>query len=233
MTSSPADGRATVSLLTRFGEELFPVYSRGERLADATVHVIGVVLSLIAFGALLAVAALKGDPWVIGSVAVYGTGLLLVFSVSAAYHMSPPSPTKAVLRRLDKAAIFLKIAGTYTPFAVVSIGGAWGAGLMAAVWTVAAIGAPLKLLDPNRFGRHAVWLYLAQGWMVVVAAEPALAAIPGAVIALIAIGGILYTIGVVFYVSENMPYQNAIWHVFVLIASGFMYAAVFSGVALA
>lgn len=214
------------------GDEVFPHYTAGEKIADGVVHVLGVVASLVAAVILIVVAAGTSDPWVVVSVAIYGLGTVAVFVISAAYHLSRPSMIKAVLRRLDHAAIFVKIAGTYTPFALVSLGGVWGGLLLAVVWTVAAVGVPLKLFAPARIARIAVWLYLAQGWLVLFALWPLSDALDGQSLTLIAIGGGLYTLGVIFYVSENLPYQNAIWHGLVLTASACMYAAVLGGVAL-
>ncbi len=214
------------------GEEIFPDYTPGERIADGVVHVCGVALSLVAAIILIVVAAGTGDPWVIASVAIYCLGTVAVFVISAAYHLSRPSDLKAVLRRLDHAAIFVKIAGTYTPFALVSLGGVWGALLLASVWSIAAVGVPLKLFAPDRIARIALWLYLVQGWLVIGAIWPLSEALSGPALSLMAIGGALYTAGVIFYITENLKFQNAIWHSFVLAASGFMYAAVLSGVAL-
>jgi hemolysin III len=213
------------------GTEQFPQYSPGERIADGVVHVCGVAASIVASVILIVVAAGTGDPWVIASVSIYSLGTVAVFVISAAYHLSRPSDLKAILRRLDHAAIFVKIAGTYTPFALVSLGGVWGALLLASVWTIAAVGVPLKLFAPGRIARFALWLYLVQGWLVLGAAWPLSEALQGPELTLMAIGGALYTAGVMFYISENMKFQNAIWHGFVLAASGFMYAAILTSIA--
>lgn len=215
------------------GPDLYPNYTRAEKNADAAIHVMGVAASLTAMGALWAVVALHNVGWVFFSALVYGFGVIAVFTISALYHMSPAGVWKQRLRRLDHAAIFLKIAGTYTPFAMISVGGMSGAALLAVVWGVAAIGVPLKLFAPASSSRWALWLYLAQGWAMVIAAGPVWSALSGGTLSLLMIGGLLYTIGVVFFVSERLPFHNAIWHAFVLIASCFMYAAVFREVAFA
>lgn len=209
------------------------LYSRSERLADGVIHVLGVVLSLIAITVLITISAFLQDGWTVASIAVYGAGVFAVFLASAAYHLIDLPDWRWLLRRFDHAAIFFKIAGTYTPFAAISLGGARGALLLIAVWGIAAIGAPLKLFAPGRFERVAVWLYLLQGWLVVVMLGPLAAAISlGALICLVC-GGLIYTVGVVFFLWEKLPYHNAIWHGCVLAASACMYAAVLSGVALA
>lgn len=209
-------------------EGLYPSYTPAERAVDAAIHVLGVAASLTAMGALWAVVAMQHAGWPLLSVIIYGLGVIAVFTISAAYHLSPVGPWKARLRRLDHAAIFLKIAGTYTPFAMISVGGWSGAALLAIVWGVAAVGVPLKLFAAESSSRWALWLYLAQGWAMVLAAEPVWSALGGGTLSLLMIGGLLYTIGVVFFISERLPFHNAIWHAFVFAASCFMYAAVFA-----
>lgn len=211
--------------------QAYPSYSPAERVADAVIHGLSVVGSLAAFVTLMIIAAPMQDAGTMACLIIYGLGVTTVFGVSAAYHLIPLPSWKSVLRRLDHAAIFVKIAGTYTPFALVGIGGVWGLGLMGAVWTIAALGVPLKLWAPDKLGRWAVWLYLLQGWLVIFALGPAANALPSETLTLIVIGGALYTIGVGFFLSEKLPFHNAIWHGFVLAASGFMYAAVLTGVA--
>lgn len=201
-------------------------YSRREIAADAVIHVLSVGSSLMAVGALWAVVALLQDSVTMFSVVVYGLGVITVFVISAAYNLSGDTPARPILRRLDHAAIFLKIAGTYTPFAVVSIGGDSGAVLLAIVWGVAIVGAPIKLFAPAWLERSAVWLYLAQGWVLVVAAPSVFDALSGPALALIVSGGLLYTVGVYFYLAERMRFHMAIWHGFVLAASCCMYFAV-------
>lgn len=203
-----------------------PVYTRGERLADGIIHALGVPASLAALIVLVTIAVESGHSTVSFSLIVYGAGLVATFGCSAAYNMVAWPPWKTALQRLDHCAIFLMIAGTYTPFAVLELGGAWGYSLLAAVWGIAAAGICLRLFAPQRLRRISIGLYLAQGWVVVVAADPLLQAMSGRVLALLAAGGVLYTVGVVFHVWERLPYQNAIWHVFVLAAAGCHYAAI-------
>lgn len=208
-------------------------YSRGERLADGVVHVMGIGASLIAMSVLLTLAVQSKDGATVASLAIYALGAVTVFIASAAYNMDWLPERREVLRRLDHAAIFVKIAATYTPFAAISIGGAWGVGLLGVVWSIAAIGVPFKLFAADTWDRAAVALYLAQGWIVVIAVEPLLARVSWFAVAMLALGGVLYTVGVVFHLSKRLPFHNAIWHAFVLAASGCMYAAVMGGVALA
>ena len=209
------------------------LYSPAERLADGVIHVAGVFLSLVAITVMITIAAFLQDGVTIASIAIYGFGVFCVFLASAAYHLIDLPDWRWLLRRFDHAAIFLKIAGTYTPFAAISLGEVEGALLLAAVWGIAAVGAPLKLFAPGRFERIAVWLYLLQGWLVVVMLGPLAAAISTPALICLIAGGVIYTVGVFFFLWEKLPFHNAIWHGCVLTASGFMYAAVLNGVALA
>jgi hemolysin III len=210
----------------------FPIYTKGELIADGALHVIGVSASLIAAVtlALLAVGALP--PHATASVLIYGLGLLAVFVCSAAYHLVHWPALKALLRRFDHAAIYVKIAATYTPFAAVKMGGLAGMGLLGAVWVIAAIGVLTRLLLPGQFVRTAYVLYLAQGWACLAALKPMIEAVPATAMALLLVGGILYTAGVAFHLWERLPYHNAIWHAFVLAASACHFAAVLDAVVL-
>lgn len=211
---------------------VYPDYSLGERVADAAVHALGVSASIIAASILLLIATSHAPPLSIVSLTVYGIGLIAVFAFSAGYHLVRRPRLKAMLRRFDHAAIFVMIAGTYTPFALISIGGRWGLALLAVVWGVAVLGVAWKLLLPGRFERVSTALYLAQGWVMVAALKPLIAAVSPLVFLLLAIGGVLYTVGVVFHVWRRLPYHNAIWHALVLIAAGFHYTAILAAVAL-
>jgi hemolysin III len=167
------------------------------------------------------------------SVAVYGLGLLAMIGASALYNFAAASRRKEWFRRCDHAAIFLMIAGTYTPFALVRMGGAWGIGIAGFVWLVAVAGIALKFLYPRRLEGISILLYLALGWVILAALEPLFAGVPLSAIILIAIGGLLYSFGVLFHLWRRLPYHNAIWHGFVLSAAACHWAAVLDGVVLA
>ena len=207
-------------------------HSTAERIADGCVHIIGIGASIAAVSVLLtlAVPSLPGS-WTAG-LAIYGIAMIGMFAFSAAYHLIPVPHVADRLRRMDQAAIFLKIAGTYTPFALVVIGGYWGYGLLGAVWTVALIGAGVKLFLPGRMGGYTVALYLAFGWAGLIAIRPLAATMPPAALILLASGGVLYTIGVAFHLRERLPFRTAIWHGFVLAATACHYAAVVDAVIL-
>jgi len=204
----------------------FPQYTLGERVADGTIHVISVAASLVALIALLVIGIhTQMVSWVL-ALAIYGVALVATFSFSAGYHLVGRPKLKEILRRFDHAAIFLMIAGTYTPFVLIKMNNAWGLGLLAVVWTMAAIGIAIKLFLPRFLDGLSTALYLVQGWAVLAAWEPLRSALPGGVLTLLMVGGVLYTIGVVFHLWNRLPYQNAIWHGFVLTAASCHYAAV-------
>ena len=202
-------------------------YSRGEMIADGVVHVLGVALGLGGALALLAAIVLDGvADGLRPAVVIYALGLVAMLGASAVYNMWPVGPLKWRLRRLDHATIYVMIAATYTPFVAV-IGSsrlAWG--LLVAMWLIAALGAAIKLLLPGRYDRLSIALYLAMGWSGIMAYQPVVAGLPSGSLWLLAVGGLLYTVGVVFHVMERLPFQNAIWHGFVLAAAACHYGAV-------
>ena len=205
---------------------VFPQYTAGERLVDGCIHVISVVASLVALAALLIVGVRAQTTLLIVSLVIYGLALVAMFSFSAGYHLIVRPKLKAIFRRLDHAAIFLMIAGTYTPFILIKMNDSWGLTLLAVVWGMAAIGVAIKLFAPRYLEGVSTALYLVQGWAVIVAWEPLISALPGDVALMLAVGGVLYTVGVVFHLWERLPFQNAIWHGFVLTAASVHYAAV-------
>jgi hemolysin III len=210
-------------------------YSRGEVAVNAAVHALGAAFGLAACG-LLAAATLTragADPLRALALGVYAAGLAAMLGCSALYNLAPEgSPRKALLRRCDRAAIFAMIAGTYTPFAGVALGGAAGGGLLAFVWAAAAAGAAHALLGRQVRGeRTAVLLYLMLGWCGVVLVVPVSAALSTEGLTLLAAGGVLYSVGTAFHLAARLPYHNAAWHAFVLGAAACHFAAVLRDIA--
>ncbi|TYO85225.1 PAQR family membrane homeostasis protein TrhA [Oceanicella actignis] len=201
--------------------------ARAERAADAIVHALGVAGALAAGPALVALAARRGgDGAVVAATAVYAASMAMMFVFSAAYHLAPArGAARGVLRRLDHAAIFVKIAGAYTPFAVL-LAGAAARPILTGIWAAALAGAALKLAAPGRFERAALALYLALGWAIVPIGGPILRAAHPATFWLLIGGGALYTAGVGVFVRKSMPFQTALWHLMVLTATGMLCAAV-------
>lgn len=206
--------------------ERFPQYSFGERVADGVLHVIGVVSSLAAATVLVIFAFNHLPSLSFVSLVVYGVALVAVFGCSAAYHLISKPRLKAILRRCDHAAIYFKIAGTYTPFALLKIGGIMGFSLLGVVWVISVFGAAVKLLWPEQFVRTSYVLYVGLGWSGILALDPLTLALSPQVLILLAAGGCLYTIGIVFHFWEKLRYHNAVWHGFVLAASACHFAAV-------
>lgn len=202
-------------------------YTPREILADGIVHGIGVAFALVGAVALVLCAALLGvGARPLAAVVVYAMGLAAMLGTSAAYNLWPVGRAKWLLRRADHAVIYVMIAATYTPFVALGNGGAAARWLLGAIWAVALLGLALKLVLPGRFDRLSIGLYLALGWSGVLAYEPVLATLSPLPFGLLAAGGLLYSVGVVFHVWRRLPYQNAIWHVFVLAAAMCHYGAV-------
>lgn len=203
----------------------FPTYHRAEIAADAIVHALGVGFALIGGPILIGLVAAEGEAWSIVAISVYVATLIAMFAASAGYNLIPVVAWKDWLRRIDHSTIYLKIAGAYTPFAAISIGGVVGKTLLATVWLVALTGLALKLLYPRRFEILSVILYLALGWAAVFVAGDVADSLQGTTIILVLIAGGLYSFGVVFHLWEKLPFQNAIWHLMVLSATAVLYAA--------
>lgn len=200
------------------------VYSRAERLSDAALHVTGLGAALAAVPVLVVLAALlRGDaPSIVGT-SVYGVTLLAMILCSALFNMIARPDWTWLLQRLDHAAIYLKIAGTYTPFALMT---GEGGGLALAIWAAAAVGVGLKLLSPRRFRPLALTLYLGMGWAAGLAGQAKLATLPAPVQTLMLTGGAIYSLGVVFYLWERLRFHYTLWHLCVLTATAVFYVAI-------
>jgi hemolysin III len=200
------------------------IYSRLEHRADTAIHVLGILFAINASLWLLRhVTGLS----VLVSVSVYCLGLLAMIGFSAAYNLTPHHrSSKQVLRRLDHAAIFIMIAATYTPFAVNRLGHPAGDWILMSIWVSATFGVALKVLFPRRFEVASIALYLAMGWMIVTVIRPLEASVAAADFWLLIAGGCIYSVGVLFYVLERIPYHRAIWHATVLVAAVLHFSAV-------
>jgi hemolysin III len=207
--------------------------TRAERIADFWVHAIGVAAAALGAIALLGLAIWRGDLGRAGAVSIYTICLIAMLGFSAAYNLADRSRSRGLLQRLDHAAIFLMIAGTYTPFTTQRFEGAWAVGMTAAVWTIALLGAAGKLFLPGVSRLSWLPVYLLLGWMVVAAIQPLVHGVSFAALILLIVGGAVYTLGVAIYVRRRLPFRRAIWHGFVLTAAGSHYAAVLTGVVFA
>lgn len=193
-----------------------PEYSFGEELAHAITHGIGAVLGIAGLTVLVVFSALRGDAWHVVSSAIYGTTLVALYSASTLYHSFPQPGVKRIFRIMDHSAIYLLIAGTYTPFLLVNLRGPWGWSLFGVLWGAAVAGIVFKVFFTGRFPKISTILYVVMGWVAVVAFKPMLDNIASGGIWLIVAGGLTYTLGVVFYVMTHIKYHHAVWHLFVL-----------------
>lgn len=203
-----------------------PRYSLGEEIANSVIHGIGILLAIAALAVMVGYSVLDGDPWVIVSCAVYGTTLILLYTASTLYHAIPPGPAKRVLRVIDHSTIFLLIAGTYTPFTLVALRGPWGWSLFGVVWGLAVLGILAQTVLMKRWPMVSLVLYILMGWVILVAIRPLLAALPLGGLVLLVAGGVVYTVGVIFFVWHRLPYNHALWHLFVLAGSVLHFFAV-------
>ena len=209
-----------------------PHYSSpAERFADRWVHIGGVSAGGVGGVILLGLVLVLGHPGQAAAIAVYAGCLIAMLLASAVYNLASPR-RRPFLRRLDHAAIFLMIAGSYTPFTTQRLTGAWAVGMTTAVWGLALAGAAGKLFLPGIGKGFWVVLYLALSWVVLAAIRPLLADVPLAAIILLAAGGLIYSAGVIVYLRQSLPYRRAIWHGFVATAAATHYAAVVTGVVL-
>jgi len=201
-------------------------WSFGEELAHSLTHGVGWIASLAGLVVLMVFAVRTRDPWRIGACAVYAATLVLLYAASTLYHALSGTRARHVFQILDHSAIFLLIAGTYTPFALVTLRGPWGWTIFAIIWSLAIAGVTLKAVFGPRWPILSTAIYIGMGWTVVIAAKPLLATAPPGAIAWLAAGGIAYTGGVTFYAWTRLRYSHAVWHLFVLAGSICHYIAV-------
>jgi hemolysin III len=200
--------------------------NKAEKVADGLIHVIGLALAVCGASALMILSSRSSSFPTIASAGVYAASLAATLVFSAAYNMWPASPLKCLLRRLDQAAIFLLIGGTYTAFLTRLLDSSVSLLALGVIWAIVIAGTLIKLTLPGRFERLSVAAYLALGWSGLVFFPTAIRVLPLTALGLIGLGGLLYSAGVVFHLWERLPFQNAIWHAFVLVAAGCHYGAV-------
>jgi hemolysin III len=206
-------------------EKVVRLYSRYEDVADGIVHVAGILFAINASLWLLwKVTGLSATI----SVSVYCLGLMAMIGCSAAYNLMPSSrPSKKILRRLDHAAIFIMIAATYTPLAMNRLAPPWGPLILAAIWSMATFGVTMKVMFPRKYEMGSVALYLVMGWLVVMVIEPLEHALAAVDFWLLIAGGVVYSLGVIFYLLDRLPFSRAIWHSFVLAAVVLHFSCIF------
>lgn len=188
----------------------------GEELVNSITHGVGALLAIGGLVALVTLAAVRGDVRHVVACTIYGAAMVVLYSASTLYHAATSPRAKSALQVFDHAAIFLLIAGTYTPFTLVSLRGPWGWSIFGTVWGLAVVGIIIEIAFPGRWPALSLALYVAMGWVGVVAVKPLLSALPTGGLVLMLLGGLAYTGGIGFYVWKRLPYGHAIWHVFVL-----------------
>ena len=201
-------------------------YTVGEEIANSITHGLGWLLSVTGFVILVRTATLAGGSLRVISCTIFGGALVVLYGASTLYHALPNGRAKRIFRVLDHSAIFLLIAGTYTPLALVALGGAWGWSLFGGVWLLALTGIVINALAPGRWRWLSISLYLTMGWLVVIVIQPITAAVDRGVLVLIVAGGLTYTGGLVLYFWRGLRYGHAMWHLFVLAGSVLHYFAV-------
>ena len=194
-------------------------YSIGEEIANSITHGIGIVLAIAALGILTAFAGIYGNVWHIVSVSIYGTTMILLYTASTLYHSIQHPRIKKILQALDHSAIYLLIAGTYTPFTLVSLRGPWGWWLFGVMWGFAVLGVVFQLSLMRRWRAVSLGLYIGMGWAIVVAIKPLIASVAAGGIVFLILGGLAYTTGIFFYSWKKLKYHHAVWHLFVLTGS--------------
>lgn len=199
-------------------KEYLPHYTLGEEIFNSVSHGVGVALACVGFGILIVLSALYGDAWAVSSSIVYSFSLFALYLASTLYHACPNRRVKGVLQVLDHCSIFLLIAGTYTPYTLITLRGALGWSLFGVVWGAAIVGVVLNAIDVRKYSRISLACYVAMGWVVVLAIRPLMASLAWNGLVLLALGGVFYTVGIVFYVIRR-SYMHSIWHLFVLAGS--------------
>ncbi len=202
-------------------------YSTGEEIANSITHGLGAAFGVAGLAVLVTLAAIQGDALRVVSFSVYGASLVTLYLFSTCYHGVRAPRLKRFFRVMDHSAIFLFIAGTYTPFTLVSLQGGVGWWLFGVIWGLAATGILLKLFFTGRFGILSTIVYVAMGWCVLVAIKPVVAAIPFGCFLWLLVGGLSYTLGLIFYAAQRLPYNHAVWHVFVMAGSAAHFIAIF------
>lgn len=203
------------------------VQTRAEEIGNATTHGMGALLSVAAITLLIVFSAQQHDGMKLASGIVFGTTLLLMYLSSTLYHSFTDPQLKHLFRIIDHASIYLLIAGSYTPFMLITLRGPWGWTLFTVIWILALSGVVFKMFFVHRFHLVSTIVYLAMGWLAVVAIKPIYQNLPLGGIACLVAGGLCYTVGVIFYVWERLKFSHVLWHLFVLAGSIFHFFAVF------
>ncbi len=201
-------------------------FSQGEEIAHAITHGIGAVASIVALVLMVVFAAQRGGARLIVGVSIFGASMVILYSASTLYHALTPKRAKRFFELMDHGAIYLLIAGSFTPFSLVVLGGGWGWSSLAAVWSFAILGIIYEVVMKRPWKRLSLAFYIGLGWMMLIPAKPIAAVMPREALVLIAAGGVAYTGGAVFYAWRGFRYNHAVWHLFVLAGTVFHFICV-------
>jgi hemolysin III len=207
------------------GKLINDLYTLGEEVFNSVSHGVAALLAVLGLVLVIVFAVIYGDAWVVTGVSIYGATLFLLFLMSTLYHSINVKSAKKIFRKLDHSAIFLLIAGTYTPFCLVTLRGAWGWTIFGLVWGSAIIGVILNSINVKKYAKFSIICYVASGWSVIIAIYPLINSLHPVGLALLASGGVAYTFGITFYKLKK-KYMHGVWHLFVLSGSVLQYFAV-------
>lgn len=207
-------------------EIALPKYSKAEEIMNAVTHGIGIALSIAGLVILVVFAAIYGDAWKVVASAIYGASMIVLYTASTLYHSFSKTKAAKKLNMFDHISIYYLIAGSYTPFMLVNLRGAWGWSIFGVIWACAITGTILKIIYGNNFRKVSTIIYLAMGWMILIAVYPFVKNVELGGVILLAAGGLAYSFGVIFYKWKTLPFNHAIWHLFVLAGTVLQFFAV-------
>lgn len=201
-------------------------YTLGEEIFNSVSHGTGSLLSIAGTAVLIALCAVYSNAWSVVSACIYGASLIILYTMSTLYHAITNEKAKKFFRIMDHNTIFFLIAGTYTPYTLVTLHGALGWVLFGIVWGSAAIGIVLNSIDLEKFRKPSVVCYILMGWVIIIAINPMMKSLPNISLALLLIGGVFYTVGIIFYVLKKVKWFHSVWHLFTVAGSIFHYFSV-------
>lgn len=205
---------------------ILPKYTKNEEIMNAVTHGIGAGLSIAGLVVLVVFASMHGDAWKIVASAIYGASMIVLYTASTLYHSFSKTKVASKLNMFDHISIYYLIAGSYTPFMLVNLRGGWGWSIFGVVWACAIAGTVLKIIYGNKLRKVSTIIYLAMGWMIIIAIYPFVKNVETGGIILVVLGGLSYTVGVIFYKWKSLPFNHAIWHLFVLAGTVLQFFAV-------
>lgn len=207
-------------------EYVLPKYTRAEEIMNAVTHGIGIALSIAGLVILVVFAALYGDAWKVVASSIYGASMIVLYTASTLYHSFSKTKAAKKLNMFDHISIYYLIAGSYTPFMLVNLRGAWGWSIFGVIWACAITGTILKIIYGHNFRKVSTIIYLAMGWMILIAIYPFVKNVELGGVIYLALGGLAYSFGVIFYKWKSLPFNHAIWHLFVLAGTILQFFAV-------